>query len=313
MLSLSIVVVNYNSGKLLRQCIESIRAETTTLDCEILIVDNASTDKSISIAEPSFGEAILIKNTENAGFSKANNIGISKSRGRYVLLVNPDVVVLPGSVVELIRFMEENPTAGIISGKLVNSDRSLQYSIRNFPSLTNQVFEGAFLHHLFPWLTTLVGEVVYNNKAYERERTVDWISGAVMMVRREVFETVGMLDEDFFLYAEEIDWCYRTSKHGWQVSYVPTAQFIHFGSGYRANPALLAQDMRSRRMLYRKHYGLLRAKLLNLIMLSNVVTRAAVYLAAGTVANNKEFKRLWRAHVDGLRQIAVRGEHHAQS
>jgi GT2 family glycosyltransferase len=235
---LSIVIVSYNTGEYLKRCLTSLYQNSSDLLREVIVVDNASNDGSVEMVEAGFPEVTLIRNASNLGYATAVNQGIRDSSGRHILILNPDIEVLDASVRELWEFMERTPDAGIAAGKLLNPDGSLQMSCRTFYTLPVVLLRRTLLGKIFP-NSRLVREHLMLDWDHNSDREVDWVTGACMMVRREAYEGVGGMDERFFLYFEDVDWCYRMKKHGWKVYYVPSSIMKHH---YRRESARLLPD-----------------------------------------------------------------------
>ena len=225
-MDLSIVIVTHNSSTQVALCLESLEAHPPTGSFEILVVDNASSDGTPEMIAERFPSVRLSRNTCNAGYSKGVNQGIESSRGRHILVLNPDIVVIEGSIDNLIRFLERTPDAGIAAAKLVYPDGRLQYTCRRFYNFTVLLLRRTVLGKIFP-NARLLREHLMMDYDHESARKVDWVIGACMLVRREAIEQVGSMDERFFLYFEDIDWCYRMGKHGWAVYYVPESVMVH--------------------------------------------------------------------------------------
>ena len=221
-MDLSIIIVNWNTKNLLLQCLESVYQTIKRIEMEVFVVDNGSIDGSIAAAKGRFPEVKFIQNEINLGFARANNQALSLAKGRYLLLLNPDTQVKKGALERLISFMDAHPEAGGAGAQLLNSDGSRQNSIANFPSLATELLNKSLLRWLFP-------------KAYPgKERNylepieVDSVIGACMVVKRDAIEPVGLLDEGYFLFLEETDWCYRMKRTGWKIYHVPQAEIYHF-------------------------------------------------------------------------------------
>jgi N-acetylglucosaminyl-diphospho-decaprenol L-rhamnosyltransferase len=260
--SASIIIVNWNTRDLLADCLESIAQTAGDLDYEIIVVDNASSDGSQMMIRQRFPNVSLVTNTENVGFAKANNQGLVKSNGRYALLLNSDAIVTPGSLQAVARLADAEPRAGIVGVQLLNPDGSFQASHTPFPNLWQE-----FL--ILSGLGRLLYGYWYPSHGPEEAtgpQLVDYIQGACMLVRREAFEEVGGLDEGYFMYAEEVDWCYAMRKNGWHVWYQPAARVIHLsgGSSEGRRSQREADLYRSRVRFFRKHYGNRAARLLKL-------------------------------------------------
>ena len=227
-MDLSIIIVNYNVKEFLQNLIHSIEKASLNLTKEIIIVDNASDDGSVEFIREKFPQAKLIANQKNLGFGKANNIGLKQASGKYILLINPDTLVAEDTFEKMIKFFESNPEAGLAGCKILNPDGSLQLACRrSFPGPWTSFTKVTGLSSLFPnnkvfarYNLTYLDE----NKTYE----VDAISGSFMMMLKEVYAKVGGFDEQFFMYGEDLDLCYRIQKSGFKVYYVHSTQIIHY-------------------------------------------------------------------------------------
>ncbi|MDT8301034.1 MAG: glycosyltransferase family 2 protein [Sedimentisphaerales bacterium] len=224
----SIIVVSWNTRDILRNCLKSIYEQGGEVAFEVIVLDNASTDGSAEMVKQSFSQVILIENSENRGFAAANNQGIAKARGRYVLLLNSDTIILDKAVEKTISFADTHPEAAVVGCRVLNQDRTLQPTCFMFPSILNMLLSSTYLYKLFP-----------KNKFFGRERMTWWnrndirevdvVTGCFMLVRREAIEQVGLMDERFFMYAEETDWCYHFKKAGWKIIFTPAGEIIHLG------------------------------------------------------------------------------------
>lgn len=221
-MDLSIIIVNWNTRNLLVQCLSSIYQTVRTVEMEVWVVDNGSKDGSGTAAVEKFPETKFVQNKVNFGFARANNQALNLATGRYLLLLNPDTKVNPGAVERLISFMNAHPEAGGAGAQLINSDGSKQNSIANFPSLATELLNKNLLRWLFP------KQFPGKERNYSESVEVDSVIGACMMVRREALEKVGLFDEDYFLFLEETDWCYRMKRAGWKIYHVPRAEVYHF-------------------------------------------------------------------------------------
>ena len=228
MKSVSIIIVNYNVKEFLPNLIQSISKAVKNVSSEIIIVDNASQDGSAEFICNKFPFITLIENRENLGFSKANNIGLKVATGEYLLLLNPDTILSEDTIDVMIKFFDENPDAGIAGCKILNPDGSFQLACRrSFPGPWNSFCKVTGLSSLFPGSRVFAKyNLTYLNE-YETYE-VDAISGSFMMIKRNVYENVGGLDEQFFMYGEDLDWCYRIQKAGYKVYYVHSTQIIHY-------------------------------------------------------------------------------------
>lgn len=222
----AVIIVNYNGGVALERTLDSLLPELRE-DVEVVVVDNASADYSLRTLERYAPGVRVIANSENGGFARAVNQGLEATGGRYALLLNPDVLVRPGAVAEMERFMDARPDAGVAGGRVLESDGRLQLACRRgipTPWVAFCRFSG--LGGLFPKSPLFAR---YNMTFLDPEATarVDAVSGSFMMIRREVVEKIGLFDEAFFLYAEDIDFCYRAGMAGWGVYYNPDAVITH--------------------------------------------------------------------------------------
>jgi len=255
---LSIIIVNYNVKYYLRECLQSVYCATERVSFEIIIVDNNSTDGSVDMVKNEFPEVKLIENCQNLGFAKATNQVLREHEGKYALLLNPDTVVLPNALDKMVEFMEANPQAGALGCKLLYPDGSLQRSCRSFPTLTTTFFENTGLEKFFP-KNKLVAKYKMGYWDYNDLREVDQPMGSALMIRREVIRQVGLLDERFYMFFEEVDWCFRAKKRGWKIYFIPRAEIIHYGgqSARSTMSEMMIQGYKSKHKFFRKHYGIL--------------------------------------------------------
>ena len=222
MIDLSIIIVNWNTREYLLRCLKSVFGSENSPSWEVIVVDNGSQDGSGTEVKQFFPKIHLIANEQNLGFAKATNQGLTHASGRYLLLLNPDTEVKQGAIDRFVHFIENHPDAGIAGGQLLNQDGSKQNSIANFPSLATELLNKTLLRRFFP------EKFPGKERVYLKPIEVDSVIGACMVVRREAMEKVGVLDEDYFLFFEETDWCYRMKKAGWKVFHVPQAEVVHF-------------------------------------------------------------------------------------
>jgi GT2 family glycosyltransferase len=239
-IEISILIVSYNTRDFISKCLESLRRDSSGLVGEIIVIDNCSSDGSADMIEREFPDVTLIKNESNLGYARAVNQGIGRSSGRYFLILNPDIQTTPDAVKNLWSFMEATADAGIAGGKLLNPDGSLQTSCRTFYTVPTVLLRRTFLGKLFP-NSGLIRRHLMLDWDHNSDRQVDWVLGACMIVKREAYQAVGGMDERFFLYLEDVDWCYRMKKHGWKVYYVHSAVMEHH---HRRESAKLLPDSR---------------------------------------------------------------------
>lgn len=257
MADLSICIVNWNTRDLLIQCLTSVTQRTEGVDYEIVVVDNASTDGSAHAVQEGFPQVKLIVNSSNLGFAKAANQAIIESKGRYVLLLNPDTRPLDNAIGKMVEFMDSRPEAGALGCRLLNPDLTLQRSCFSFPSLETALYDALLLSRLFPRSNTF-GKYRISFWKHDSVREVDFVVGACLLLRRKAIEQIGLLDERFFMYYEETDWCYRMNQEGWKTYFIPYAEVVHCFSG--SIPVLsdltVGRFMESMYYFFRKHYGL---------------------------------------------------------
>jgi GT2 family glycosyltransferase/lipopolysaccharide/colanic/teichoic acid biosynthesis glycosyltransferase len=225
---LSIIIVNYNVREFLHHALVSLQKAMKGIRGEIIVVDNASDDGSIEMVRRRFPKVHLIANKSNLGFAKANNVGLKIARGRYILLINPDTLVQEDTLQVMIRFFEENPDVGLAGCKILNPDGTFQLACRrSFPAPWDAFTKMTGLSALFPG-SRLFGRYNLTYLSPDETYELDAVSGSFMMVRREAYEQVGGLDEEFFMYGEDLDWCYRIQRGGWKNYYVHSTQIIHY-------------------------------------------------------------------------------------
>ncbi len=272
MIDLSIVIVNWNVRDLLRRCLLSIsNLQPPPSGLEMIVVDNASTDGSVQMVRTEFPGVHTIANTENRGFPAANNQGIAIAQGRHVLLLNPDTEVVGDALTTMVGFADAHPDVGMVGPQLLNPDGSVQSSRRRFPTLATAFFESTWLQPYAP--RRLLERYYVLDRPDDAVQDVDWLYGAALMARREAIAQVGPLDERFFMYSEELDWCRRFRKADWRVVYLPAAQIIHHGgkSSEQVLPAHHIHFQTSKVRYFRKYHGPFAAEALRLFLLGNYV------------------------------------------
>ncbi|MFC1728893.1 glycosyltransferase [candidate division KSB1 bacterium] len=236
MITVSVIIVSYNVRYFLELAIHSVMRSLTDLSHEIIVVDNASSDGSVEMVRDKFPGVSLIVNRENTGFACANNRALEKAQGKYIFLVNPDTVIGEDTISTLLQGFDRSPDTGMIGCRILNPDGSLQLSCRrSFPTPWVAFTRLSGLSLLFPG-SRLFGRYNLTYLNPDEPAEIDALSGSFMAVRREVIETVGKLDERFFMYGEDLDWCYRIKKYGWKIVYDPAVSIIHFkGESARQN------------------------------------------------------------------------------
>ncbi len=286
MVKLIIIIVNYNTKVLLKQCIGSIYENTHNTDFEIIVIDNNSNDGSVEMLEHDFPKVRIIANNENLGFARANNQGLMEGEGEYFLLLNSDTRVKASAIDIMKDFMDSNSSAGIIGSKVFYPDYRVQGTARSFPSPINAIFgRKSVLTKLFPnnrfsrkYLTCLSDNLT---APFE----VDWVSGACFMIRQKVIDDIGLMDEGYWMYWEDADWCYRAKKTGWRIYCVPEAQIIHYEgeSSKKDHSRSIISFHKSVYRYYRKHHLKSPLNPLNFIALIGLTVRAGILLSVSFI------------------------------
>lgn len=265
-LTISIIVVSFNTINLLQRCLHTIKQEATDIKHEVIVIDNNSQDGSADWIEQNMPDIRLIRSRENLGFAAANNLGFSHARGQYIVLLNPDAFLTNNALVNAVRAMQMNPTLGLAGAHLIGEDGQWQPSARMFPSLLNHLLNLSGLAAKYPH-SRFFGRVDYTWADHEQAMQVDWVPGAFSIIRREVLDQIGFFDEQFFLYYEEVDLCHRIKAAGFTIWYLPDVTVMHVGGACsEALPELTRSNkgrqvtlwqFRSALLFYRKHYGFL--------------------------------------------------------
>ncbi len=267
-MDVSVIIVNWNAGEALEACLQSVLQELQALQTlpaqkdgqqplsgECLVIDNGSEPDGIARLRHMFPHVSIFVNADNLGFSCAANQGFARSQGSYVLLLNPDAELTPGSLRHLIDCLDAHPEAAILGPRVTNADGTSQGSARAFPSLLTAFFgRSTFLTTYFSGNRVSRLETPAFDRCLTQAQSVDWVSGACMLIRRQAIEAVGGFDEQFFLYWEDADLCWRLHDHDWQIVYDPQVRVIHQvgGSSQHASMRSLLAFHRSAYLLYRK-------------------------------------------------------------
>jgi len=248
--ALSLLIVNWNTRELLRRCLAAVAA-TVKEPHELLVVDNGSDDGSAAMVREQFPEAILIANPVNRGFAAAVNQALAQATGEFLLLLNSDAQVQPAAVETMVHYLREHPRVGMCGGRLRDAQGRVQHSFGNGPTVWSEAIRKSVWN---PWTRSAWGSR-WLEQRYRQPTQVDWVLGACLMIRRATVAQIGPLDEQFFFYFEEVDWCRRARQAGWVVVYLPTAEVLHLGGQSVAHdPARMAHQYRkSQRRYYHKH------------------------------------------------------------
>ena len=258
---LSILLVNYNDGTHVLDCLSSIETNAQAIDHEVIVVDNASTDGSLELIAERFPRIRIIRNSRNEGFGRANNRAVREGRGKFILFLNTDIVLHPGALDLLLAEMAANPLTGIVGPALINPEDSFQVSFGNRVGFITEAFKKAFLNRA----------VQRGLRKSDRRREVGWVSGAFLLARKKALLDAGPFDERFFLYFEDIDLCRRAVEKGWKVIFLPRAVSFHWGGATTAGRRLRSrlEYRKSQLLFYRKHNSLASLALLKLYLKLN--------------------------------------------
>lgn len=287
---LSIIIVSWNVGELLRSCLASIEAGRDKLALEVIVVDGGSADGSPEMVRAEFPWVRLVARPDNVGVPKGNNIGLEQASGRYILLLNPDTVILGNALQTMVAHLEANPAVGALGGQLLNPDGSVQSSRRRFPSLATAFFESTWLEPLAP--RRLLNHYYLLDRPDNALSQVDWVVGACLLVRHDIVAQIGGLDEGYFMYSEELDWCKRIKAAGWQIVYLPTAQIIHH-YGKSSEQAVTSRHINFQRAKLRyfwKYHGRPAATFLRLFLLLSYLLQILIEGAKGLLGHKRALR-----------------------
>ena len=303
---LSIIIVNWNVRDLLAACLRSLAPAREQLALQVIVVDSHSADDSVAMVRRDFPWVELIACTENVGFPKGNNLGLAQANGRYLLLLNPDTEVVGAALTTMIDYLASHPDVGALGPQLLNPDGSVQSSRRRFPTLTTALFESTWLEPLAP--ASILRHYYVQDVADGETAVVDWVTGACLLVRRDVVDQIGGLDEAYFMYSEELDWCRRIKAAGWQIVYLPTAQVIHH-VGKSSEQAVTARHINFQRAKLRyfyKYHGKLAAWVLRSFILCNYIWQLSIEALKGVIGHKRPLRwqrvqAYWQVIRSGLR------------
>jgi len=290
--SIAVVIINHNTCQNLRECLATVEGEHAS---EVVVVDNASTDNSVEIVKNEFPETRLFSNKSNSGYGSAANQAITRCNAPYVLLLNSDTCLHPGSLRALCAYLDEHPKAAIVGPRLINTDGSLQPSCYSFPTPFQVFLEETTLNRFIGHIPVIADNHL-RTWSHTSSRIVPWVLGAALAIRRQSFDAVGGFDTSFFMFAEEIDLCYRLLTAGWQTHFTPAATITHAGGAstrqYRAEMAV--RFFQSMAHFYRLHYS--RADYVQFMGVMKAIVLAR--LARDTVRlhlTTREDKKTWIA------------------
>ncbi len=314
MVDLSVIIVSWNVADMLVDCLESILSNSIAmripdaerLKTEVIVVDSASSDATVPILEQHYPQVRLFKQDQNIGFTRANNIGLEQARGRHILLLNPDTVVLGRALEEMVQYLDDHRDVGVVGPYTLNTDGTMQSTRRRFPTLALAFFESTWLQ---PFAPKSMLDYYYVNDAPELATVdVDWVQGSALMLRREVYEQIGGLDTGYVMFSEELDWCQRAKDEGWRVVFLPNAQIIHHGGRstdqVTANKHIYFQESKLR--YFRKYHGWRIARILRLFLLVNYLWQIGIETVKSVLGSKPAMRRdriraYWQVLRSGLK------------
>lgn len=309
MVDLSIIIVSWNVADLLAACLKSI-IETTgdRLNLEIVVVDSASTDNTVSLIREHYPQVKFLPQVQNLGFTRCNNIGLAAASGRCLMLLNPDTEIIGDALVTMVQFLDANPDVGIIGPHTLNPDGTTQPTRRRFPTPLILFFESTWLQPYAP-KSVLDSYYIADGSSDRDIIEIDWAQGSALMARRAVYEQIGGLDESYVMYSEEVDWCKRAKNAGWRVFYVGTAEIIHYGG--KSTEQVIARShilfQQSKLRYTRKYYGRLMAELLRDFLLLNYTWQLVLEGSKWLVGHKRDLRQervaaYWQVIRTGLMQ-----------
>lgn len=309
-MDVSVVIVNWNTKEILSDCLSSIYRQTKKTEFETIVIDNGSQDGSAQMVKEKFPQVSLIKNRWNKGFASANNQGIARVRGRYVLLLNSDTVVLDHAIEKSLEFADNHPEAAVIGCRVLNADQTLQTTCFMYPSLLNMFLESVYLNKLFP-NNPFCGREVMSWWHRDSVREVDVVTGCFMLVRSHAIEQVGNMDERFFMYGEETDWCYRFRKAGWKIFFTPDVEIVHIGgaSSKQRKTEMILQLRGSILLFLKKHKNRFVYALACLLVAIFFLLRIPYWLTRAVISRNDRASHIQRAltYFRGVRNALMGG------
>lgn len=297
-MDLSVIIVSYNTKKLLKQCLDSVFQHTRGIDFEVFVVDNDSKDGSVEMINHQSSVIKLIANRANLGFAAANNQALRQAQGKYLLLLNSDTILKENSLKKMVDWMEENQKVGISSCQLVYQDGSLQRTGGYFPNLL-RVFSWMFFVDDLPFIKEIIKPFHpheprtgwLSSQYFQKQHFQDWVTGAFFLVRKKVIDQIGLLDEKFFMYMEEVEFCYRAKQADWQVAYVPITKIIHLARRSGSRGGALLGEYRGLIKFYQKHQPLWQLQILRIILKAGAVLRLLIF---GIIMGDRDKKEIYK-------------------
>lgn len=297
--ALSVITVTWNGKRYVEECLQSL-AQNVNIPAEFVVVDNASTDGTPDLIERTFPQFKLIRNSQNLGFARANNLGIRVSRAKYLCLVNSDVVVPSGCISSLYEYLEAHPDVGVVGPQMLGSDREVHRSSMRLPTLRN-AFGRALALDRVAIASRILGGQLMRDFSHDRTCDVEVLNGWFWMIRREAVDQVGLLDERFFMYGEDLDWCRRFRQAGWRVVFYSGARALHYGGGSsKIAPVRFYLEMHQANLQYwQKYHGTLATVLYEGMLMAHHLIRLFGHSVAYLLSSRRrsemaaKIKRSW--------------------
>ena len=320
-LDLTVSIVSYNTRNLLKGCLNSVYENIRGIKFEVIVIDNNSTDDSVEMIRKEFPQVILIQNKENVGFAKANNQALSGGKGRFFLLLNSDTKVLPNSIEGMVKFMDLHPEVGVVGCEQIRPDGSIQPTINialnmwtnlwliflrffQVKRLVSNSRQASFMVNHFKEALGKTANSYLNHYLDKRDPyEVDWVSGVCLLARKKAVDEVGFLDENFFMYSEDVDWCLRMKQKGWKIYFLPGNKIIHYikqSSNKGEFDDISPQRFKSIFYFFKKHYGIKAVFLLKILMTLFIFIQMELLLLLYFLTNKREALRVRLKNALGL-------------
>ena len=294
MSTLSVVIVSWNVCDLLRRCLDSVirTAEESGLPCQVIVVDSASADGSQGMVRDAFPQVELVACETNVGFVKGNSLGVSRSTGQHILLLNPDTEVVDDALRLMVSYMDAHPDVGALGPCLLDPQGQVQSSRRRFPTAATGFVESTMFQPCFE-NSSLLRRYYCLDRSADEEQEVDWVVGASLLIRRDAWEAVGPLDESIFMYSEELDWCRRAKGKGWKIVYLPIARVVHHEaqSSKQVSGPRHIYFQTSKVYYYRKYHGAFVGEALRVFLLATYVLQLGLESGKWLVGHKRAQRR----------------------
>ncbi|MGJ3241262.1 MAG: glycosyltransferase family 2 protein [Anaerolineae bacterium] len=314
MIDVSIIIVSWNVKALLSRCFASIIESPVAINqadggypvVEMIVVDSASDDETVAHIQAHYPQVKLLPQHENVGFTRGNNIGFESAHGRYLFMLNPDTEIIGDAIAQMVAYLDAHPDVGIVGPHTLNTDHSTQSSRRRFPTKAIAFFESTWLQPLAP--RAMMTHFYIDDQPDNALLDVDWMQGSALMTRREIYQSVGGLDEGYIMYSEELDWCKRIKDAGWRAIYLGTEQIVHHGG--KSTDQIGAQKhvwfQQSKLRYFRKHHGMLFAMILRLFLLFGYVWQLVIEALKGVIGHKRSLRQervqiYWQVLRSGLK------------